>query len=156
MAHAVSREIGMERRSAMTIVLTVLAYTITTFAVQGASHFVINADHFAGISIMRAEPIVPMGLTAMATQGLIFALLFPSFNRGPNTVMNGLTFAWAIGAFLTSYVVLGEAGKYAIPSISSWIAVELTTAAVQFTLFGLLLGLVHRRSVAPNEAPARA
>jgi hypothetical protein len=65
-------------------------------------------------------------------------------------------FSWALGAFLASYIILGEAGKYAIPSISSWIAVELSTAAVQFTAFGALLGLLHRRRLAPNAARATA
>ncbi|MGH7712945.1 MAG: hypothetical protein ACREOG_16765 [Gemmatimonadaceae bacterium] len=146
----------MERRNLTTVVLTVLAYIITTFGVQGASHFAINAEHYAAISIMRPEPIVPMGLVSMVIQGLLFAFLFPTFNRGPNPPRNGLMFSWAMGAFLASYIVLGEAGKYAIPSISSWIAVELTAAAVQFTIFGALLGFLHRRSVAPNAAHARA
>ncbi|HEV8365752.1 MAG TPA: hypothetical protein VGQ52_19720, partial [Gemmatimonadaceae bacterium] len=63
----------MERRSPMTIVLTVLAYMIVTFGVQGASHFAINAEHYAAISIMRSEPIIPMGLASMIIQGLLFA-----------------------------------------------------------------------------------
>ncbi len=129
-----------------TIALTVLAYVLTTFLVQGTSHFALNAGYYAGIPIMRDDPIVPFGLGAMVVQGLIFALLFPVFNRGPSPVRNGLLFSWAVGAFLASYVVLGEAGKYAIPSISSWVTVELAAAAVQFTLFGLLLGLLHRSS----------
>ena len=138
----------MEARRPATIILTVLAYAFTTFAVQGASHFAINAEHYAGISIMRAEPIVPMGLASMVIQGTLFALLFPAFNSDGRTMRNALVFSWALGGFLASYIVLGEAGKYAIPSISSWLAVELSTAALQFTLFGVLLGLLHRRSVA--------
>ncbi|MGQ0640885.1 MAG: hypothetical protein ACT4P6_08995 [Gemmatimonadaceae bacterium] len=105
---------------------------------------------------MRPEPIVPMGLLSMISQGLVFAFLFPTFNRGPNPIRNGLVFSWALGAYLASYIVLGEAGKYAIPSIGSWIAVELSAAAVQFTVFGALRGLLHRRSLAPNAAHARA
>jgi UDP-N-acetylmuramyl pentapeptide phosphotransferase/UDP-N-acetylglucosamine-1-phosphate transferase len=144
------------KRSPMTIVLTVLAYMIVTFGVQGASHFAINAEHYAAISIMRSEPIIPMGLASMIIQGLLFAYLFPIFNRGPSPIRNGLLFSWALGGFLASYIVLGEAGKYAVPSLSSWIVVELSVAAVQYTLFGLLLGLLHRRSLAPNTVPARA
>jgi hypothetical protein len=146
----------MERRHPVTVALTVLAYMITTFGVQGASHFAVNAEHYAAISIMRAEPIVPMGLASMVIQGLVFAYLFPIFNRGRNPIWDGLIFSWFLGAFLASYIVLGEAGKYAIPSIGSWIAVELSTAAVQFTVFGTLLGLLHRRHFAPNAATARA
>ena len=38
----------MQRRPAR-VALTVVAYVLTTFAVQGTSHFAINADHFAAI-----------------------------------------------------------------------------------------------------------
>ncbi len=142
----------MEARRPATIVLTILAYIVITFAVQGGSHFGVNAQHYAAISIMRPDPVIPMGLASMVIQGAIFALLFPVFNRRPATVRNGLVFSWALGGFLASYIVLGEAGKYAIPSIPSWVAVETGVAAVQYTLFGVVLGLLHRgRSPAGDE-----
>lgn len=135
----------MEPRRPATVLLTVLAYVLATFGVQGASHFAINADHYAAISIMRPDPVIPMGVGSMLIQGTIIVLLFPTFNTGASTIRNALVFSWTIGGFLASYIVLGEAGKYAIPSISSWILVEGSTAVVQFTIFGLLLGLVHRK-----------
>jgi hypothetical protein len=136
----------MEARGPATIALTVIAYIVATFAVQGASHFAVNADHYAAIPIMRAEPLVPLGLTSMMIQGLLFAWLFPAFNRDGRAIRNGLILSWAIGGFLASYIVLGEAGKYAIPSVPAWIAIEASVAAVQYTLFGLLLGFIHRRA----------
>ena len=136
----------MNARSPLTVVLTVTAYVLTTFGVQGTSHFVINASHYANIPIMRTEPLVPMGLASMVVQGLIFAWLFPTFNRGGPTIRNGVVFSCTLGGFLASYIVLGEAGKYAIPSIGSWIAVEGSAALVQYVVFGLVLGLLHRRS----------
>lgn len=135
----------MEARKPATIGLTVLAYVVTTFAVQGASHFAINAGHYAAIPIMRAEPVIAMGLVSMLIQGILFALLFPAFRRDSVGVWDGVKFSWALGGFLASYIVLGEAGKYVIPSIASWIAVEVSVAFVQYTLFGVLLGLIHRR-----------
>lgn len=146
----------MKPRKPITIIVTVLAYVITTFAVQGGSHFAINADHYAAIPIMRAEPVVAMGILSMLIQGVLFALLFPTFNRGSNPVRNGIVFSWALGGFLASYIVLGEAGKYAIPSIPSWIAVEASTALVQFTVFGALLGLIHRSSTSRALQEQRA
>jgi len=141
----------MEARKPVTVALTIVAYVVTTFAVQGTSHFAVNADHYAAISIMRPQPIVHMGLMSMLVQGTIFGLLFPVFDRGPATIRNAVLFSWALGAFLASYIVLAEAGKYAIPSIPSWVAVEATTAAIQFTVFGILLGLLHRgRTPAPG------
>ncbi len=133
------------QRRPTAIVLTVLAYVVSTFAVQGASHFAINTAHYAAIPIMRTDPVIPMGIASMVIQGLIFAMLFPTFARGAATVWKGVTFSWTLGAFLASYIVLGEAGKYAIPSIPSWIAVEGSVAFVQYTLLGVLLGLIHRR-----------
>src|SRR5258705_8360339 len=70
------------QRSPTAIVLTVLAYVVSTFAVQGASHFAINTAHYAAIPIMRTDPVIPMGIASMVIQGLIFAMLFPTFARG--------------------------------------------------------------------------
>lgn len=142
----------MEARRPATVALTVLAYVIVTFGVQGASHFAVFADHFAAIPIMRAEPVIAMGVGSMLIQGTIFALLFPTFQRASNVVWDGVKFSWALGGFLASYIVLGEAGKYSIPSITSWIAVEGSVAFVQYTVFGVLLGLIHRRSAAARGA----
>ncbi len=136
----------MESRKPLTVATTVLAYVVSTFGVQGTSHFAINKDHYAAISIMRPEPLVPLGITAMLIQGLIFAWLFPVFRRAESPVKSGVVFSLTIGAFLASYIVLGEAGKYAVPSVSSWFVVELSSALVQFAVFGALLGLIHRRS----------
>jgi hypothetical protein len=138
------------------VALTVVSYMAATFGVQGASHFAVNADYYAGIAIMRPEPVIPMGLAAMVIQGLIFAWLFPIFNRGPSPVRNGIVFSCTVGAFLASYIVLGEAGKYSIPSVGSWVAVEGSAAAVQFILFGVLLGLLHRRTGTVQSAWAAA
>ena len=146
----------MRPRSPASTVLTVVAYIIVTFGVQGFSHFVLNADHYAGISIMRTEPIIPLGLGSMVIQGLIFAWLFPTFNHGAHSIRNAVVFSCAIGGFLASYIVLAEAGKYSIPSIGSWIAVEGSAALVQFLLFGVFLGLIHRNNTALEPAYERA
>ncbi|MEW5914830.1 MAG: hypothetical protein AB1762_00425 [Gemmatimonadota bacterium] len=143
------------RSRGATVVYTVLAYIACTFGVQGVSHFVVNADHYAAIAIMRTEPIVPMGIASMVIQGTIFGFLFPAFNRGRRAIGNGLVFSWSIGAFLASYIALGEAGKYGVPSIASWVVVEVAAAAAQFTLFGIALGLLHRQHATPNAPPAR-
>lgn len=135
----------MGRPHALTVVLTVLAYVIATFAVQATSHFAINADHYRTLTFLRDRPIFAFGVLSMVVQGTVFGLLFPVFNGGRPTIRNGLLFSWTLGAFLASYIVLGESGKYAVPSVASWIRVELLAAAAQFTLFGVLLSLVHRR-----------
>ena len=145
----------MRPRGPLTVALTVLAYIAATFGVQGVSHFVVNAAHYAGISIMRATPIIPLGIVSMVVQGFIFAWLFPTFNRGPHPVRNAIVFSCAIGGFLASYIVLAEAGKYSIPSVGAWIVVEGSAAFVQFVLFGIMLGLLHRHREALEPALER-
>ena len=137
-----------EERRPVTVALTVLAYIVVSFGVQGTSHFAINSEHYAAIPIMRAEPVIAMGIASMVIQGLLFAWLFPIFNRRGSPLRNGIVFSWALGAFLASYIVLGEAGKYAIPSIPSWIGVEASAAFAQYTFFGAVLGWLHRRELA--------
>ena len=144
----------MQPHKPATVAVTVLAYVATTLAVQGGSHFGINAAYYAAIPIMRAEPVVAMGLTSMIIQGLIFAWLYPTFAGGASTVRKGIVFSWALGGFLASYIVLGEVGKYAIPSIPRWIAVEASVALVQYTLFGVWLGLIHRAPATANVRQA--
>lgn len=142
------------RRHPGRIALTVVAYVFTTFAVQGTSHFVLNADHYAAIPIMRAEPLVPLGITAMLIQGLIFAWLYPVYANGASTVRRAIGFSWLVGGVLASYIVLGEVGKYAIPSVPDWMLVEAGAAFAQFTLFGACLGLIHR--TVATRVPAAA
>jgi hypothetical protein len=146
---------GLMQRRPARVALTVVAYVLTTFAVQGTSHFVINVDHFAAIPIMRAEPMIALGITSMVIQGLIFGWLYTVYANGASTLRKSITFSWLLGGFLASYIVLGEVGKYAIPSVSSWIAVEALAAFVQYTLFGVWLGLIHRaRALSPVPAAA--
>lgn len=127
------------------IALTVLAYIFATFAVQAVSHFVIASAHYKSITIMRPEPVVALGFLATIVQGLIFAVLFPLFNRSGSTTRNALFLSWAVGMFLLSYIALAEPAKYQIASIATWSGVETASAAIQFTLFGLLLGFIHRQ-----------
>lgn len=139
---------------AFRVLLTVVAYVVATFVVQATSHFVLNAEHYRSISIMRAEPVFALGFTSMLIQGLLFGLLFPVFDSDRKPIRNGLVFSWAMGLFLASYITLAEAGKYVVPSLVSWIGVEAGAAAAQFTLFGVLLGLIHsdrRRRPGPAQ-----
>ena len=135
----------MGTRRVSTVVLTILAYVLATFTVQALSHFVINAEHYRTIPMLRPDPIFAFGVLSMVVQGAVFGILFPVFNSGGSSIRNGLAFSWFLGAFLASYIVLGESGKYVVPSIAAWIRVEFLAAVAQFTVFGVLLGMVHKK-----------
>lgn len=126
------------------ILLTTLAFIVATFAIEGTSHFVINKAFYAGIPFMRAEPIVAMGFLVMIAQGLVMGWMYPRFHRPESPLMSGWTFAMCIAVILGGYIAIVEPSKYLVPSIRSWVLVEGTAAFLQMSLFGVLLGLIHR------------
>jgi hypothetical protein len=134
----------MKSPTVKSVSLTLGAFIVVSFAVQASSHFVLNVEHYAGISIMRKEPIMQLGILAMVVQGTLAGLLFPAVRWTDGGVRSGLTFAWLLGAFLGSYIVLAEPAKYAVPSVTDWMLVESAASFVQFSLFGVLLALIHR------------
>ena len=48
-----------------------------------------------------------------------------------------------MGFFLGTYLSLAEPGKYMIPDVSGWIAIEGSLSLIQFVLVGVALGIIH-------------
>ncbi len=124
-------------------ILSVLGYVIATFATQATSHFVIFRQHYAAITHLKAEPIFALGFATMIIQGSVLSYTFANSRFAGRSWMDAVRFTWLFGAFLVSYIALGEAAKYSVPSIPAWIAVETGVGFVQYTLAGLFLGLAH-------------
>ena len=133
-------------------ILTVLAFMIVSFGVQGLSHFVINVDHFATITFVRADPVLPMGFAAMIIQALVFSFVMSRLWPDGATIRQGLAVSACFGLFLASYIVLAEPAKYAAPSIPAWVMVEGIASLIQFSVFGMLLGLIYRNEAASPSA----
>ena len=128
-------------------VLAVLAYVVATFATQAVSHFGVNAAHYAAVTYLRAQPIFALGVLAMLIQGSISTYAYAQVPQAGRSIGHAVLFAWLVGGILVSYEALAEAAKYSVPSVSSWIVVEVAAGFVQFTLYGALLGWVHRARV---------
>jgi len=128
------------------IVLGTLGYVVVTFATQGTSHFAINREHYAAVTSLRATPIFSLGIASMLIQGAILSYLYPIFCRGASSWSKGVGYGFLIGTFFVSYPALAEPGKYTVPSIPSWIAVEGIVGIVQFVLFGVFIAALHRGS----------
>ena len=137
--------------SSKNLLLGTLAFIAASFAVQAVSHFSINAAHYDGISFMRSEPIMSLGILTMVLQGLILTYLYQFFPRTSNPMMNGLMYAWLMGIFLGSYIALVEPSKYAAPSVVEWMAVEGLASLVQFSLFGILIGFIFNPKTPVHE-----
>ncbi len=126
--------------------LSVLAFVLATFLTQAVSHFGVNAEHYRAVAHLRAEPIFPLGIVAMLIQGSVLSYLFVHTRLPRHGLGDAVLFAWLPGAFLVSYIALAEAAKYRVPQIGPWIAVEAIAGFAQFTIYGILLGLIHRKS----------
>lgn len=134
----------MDRSTTISVVLGTLAFTLVTFIVQASSHFVINAEHFASVSFIREEPIMALGLITMILQGAILSYLFSRLKQNGNSLAMATGFGLLMGVFLVSYIALVEPSKYTVPSIGQWAVVEGMAGLIQFSLFGLCLGLIHK------------
>ncbi len=126
-------------------VLAVAAYLVATFVTQALSHFVVNVEHYAAVTFMRAEPIFALGVASMVIQGTIFSYLYSRMSAQRRSIGHSVGFSWLVGGALVSYIALAEPAKYPVPSVASWMTVELLAGLVQFSAFGVLLGFVYRR-----------
>ena len=125
--------------------LSVIAFLVVSFAVQALSHFVINKQHFDSIGFARPDPIIPLGLLVMVVQGMILSLALTAWRGAQVSIADGVAVSATFGVFLVSYMALAAPAKYAVPSVLDWMVVEGVAGLIQFGIFGLLLGLVHRR-----------
>jgi hypothetical protein len=129
-------------------VYSVFGYIVASFATQATSHFLLFKEHYDAVIWMKPDPVFAFGLLSMIIQGTIMSLVFSWLKPRAGLMIDSLAVSWLFGAFLVSYISFGEAAKYAVPSMASWIGVEIFAGAVQFTMAGLLMGLAHGRSVA--------
>ncbi|PRX57398.1 hypothetical protein [Flagellimonas meridianipacifica] len=129
------------------IISGTIVFIIISFAVQALSHFVINTEHYAQVPHMRPddEVIFPLGFLTMILQGGVLTYMYPFFCKESPSWKNGLTYGFLMSLLFVSYPAFTEAGKYKVPDIVSWIAVEGTVGLIQFCLFGILLGTMHSR-----------
>ena len=125
--------------------LSVLAFVIVSFAVQGTSHFIINEAHYASISFIRSEPILVLGVLVMVIEAIIISFALSAYKPNQVRVKDGIWVSLAFGLFLASHIALVEPSKYDVPSIMGWVKVEASASFVQFIVFGVILGYIHAK-----------
>ena len=81
----------------------------------------------------------------MVIQGLIMTFALERFAPQSVKIRDGLVVSLVFGLFLASYIAIVEPSKYEVPSIGTWFVVEGVASLVQFSVFGIILGLIHRR-----------
>jgi hypothetical protein len=126
-------------------VLSVVAFMVISFMVQGLNHFVINKAHYAAIDFARAEPVIALSVLTMIVQGVILSFAMSRITTAGRQIKDGLLVSLSFGLFLAVYIALAEPAKYTAPSIVSWAVTEGFASTIQFILYGIALGLIHRK-----------
>lgn len=125
-------------------ILSVAGFMVVSFAVQGLNHFVINKAHYEEISFTRSEPVLWLGILTMIIQGFILTFSMTKIASDGVRIADAMLVSLAFGLFLASYIAMAEPAKYAAPSIQSWFMTEGLVSTIQFVVYGIVLGLIHK------------
>ena len=125
--------------------LAFFAYFILVAIIAMVWHLVLFKEQYVSFR-MRAEPLIQLGLLSMLIQAAITAYLYPVTAKENAPVKEGLKFGLLIGIFMGSYGVLAEAGKYDVGSVPQYILLEGLFFIIQYSVVGIIIGLIYGKS----------
>jgi hypothetical protein len=107
----------------------ILEYLVVSFTLGATWHMVLFPNYYKRLAIYsRIEnPRFIFGLSAMITQGVVFAYLYP-------IVGNTLIFTGGLFLLLESFAVFTEVGKQNTTSLSGFVVIQTAFCLIQ-TLF---------------------
>jgi len=111
-----------------------------------AWHFVFFKELYDSLGIYnREEPIIPLGFASMIIQGLILAYLYAFYANDESSMGKAIKFNLLMGLFLYSVSTLANGAKIQVTSMQSWLLIQLAFHVIQFTISGILFGLINRK-----------
>ena len=106
---------------------------------------------YAGMgAYTRPNPSVPLGALAMFTQGVVIAFLYPFYYRGGSPILQGIKFSLLMGAVVYSVMGFAMAAKIDINPISTFLFYSVVFQLIQFTVTGVVLGLIYGKVNQPT------
>ncbi len=132
------------------IALGTFAYTVVTFPIVVTWHVVLFKEKYTAFGYFTGEPSFLLGFLTIAVQGAILSALFPLVRLSGSPIVRGLKFSAIVGAFFWTSHVLAFVAKQAMPDAPLFVAMETGYLAVQFGVFGVLIGLAFKGL--PQEA----
>ena len=130
------------------IILGTIAYTIGTFSLAVIWHVLLFEARYKSFGYFEGEPSFVVGFVTILVQGVILSVLFPMVKLTGTGVARGIKFSFLIGAFFWTSHVLAFIAKQTIQDVGHFIAMETLYLALQFGLFGLLIGTIYRAEFA--------
>ena len=127
--------------------LAVAAYVLPTFPLGYGWHLVAFAARYAELGLYRAEVIIPLGLTAMLIQGVIFAAVYPRLvsTRRADWVRSAARFGGVAAVLAWSFTTLPVAAKYQMTSVPQFLLLETGFTLLHFAVVSPLIALVYRQ-----------
>lgn len=128
--------------------LAFAAYLVPTFPLGYFWHLSTFKARYDELALFREDVIIPLGLTSMILQGLLFAWIYPKlFDTGHSAWTRSAAQFFAIfGVLAWSFLVLPVAAKYRMASVSSFVALETAFTIVQYAVTSPLIALAWRSS----------
>ncbi len=126
------------------LILGTTAYTICTFSLAVGWHVLLFEERYEAFGYFEGEPDFLLGLLTIVLQGVLLSVLFPMLKTEGTSFRRGLKFALITGAFFWTSHVLAFVAKQRVPEVSAFIWMETAYLLLQFGLFGLIIGVIHR------------
>jgi len=126
------------------LILGAAAYTICTFSLAVVWHVLLFKERYESFGYFEGEPSLLVGLLTIVLQGLLLSMLFAMLKPTGTGLHRGLRFSLVAGAFFWTSHVLAFVAKQEVSGVSAFVWMESVYLLIQFGLFGLVLGAIHR------------
>ena len=131
--------------------LAAAAYILPTFPLGYFWHLSIFKAQYDALGLYRADVIIPLGLTSMIIQGVLFAYIYPRLfsTARADWFASAVKFFAIFGTLAWSFLVLPTAAKYNMTSVSGFIALETAFTVLQYLVTAPLIALAWRGAASP-------
>ena len=133
-----------------TTLIGMLAYTLVTFPLAVVWHVVLFEEKYRAFGYFEGEPSFLLGLVTIIIQGGILSFLYPFVAFSGNSITRGLKYSLLIGLFFWSSHVLAFVAKQVVTSSLSFVIMESFYLLLQFSIYGVLIGIIFSKSLNEN------
>ena len=123
--------------------LGVLAYLGLTFPLGYVWHLVVFAEYYKKLEIYREDVLVPFGLAAMVTQGVVWTVIYEKMFAGRRVWDGAMRFAAIAFPLALSYQVFAVAAKNRMASVTDYVMIETAFVFVHIALVSPLIAWVY-------------
>lgn len=134
--------------------LAALAYLVPTFPLGYFWHLQLFADRYRELSMFRDDVIIPLGLSSMMVQALLYAWAYPRLFGTLHWRSGALRFGLVFGLLAWSLAVLPVAAKYRMSSVSGFLALETAFTVVQYLVVAPLIAWASSAAAPARRAQA--